>query len=60
MDRSSPSSKTLTYLAGLGGADASGSENLSRHNRQKPAMSPSSGGANEGLVQRIVKKLNLR
>ncbi len=55
MNRPSPSSKTLTYLAGIGGADATGAESLSRHSSAKPA--PTTSERSPTLMQRFFRLL---
>ncbi|UTF59765.1 hypothetical protein [Gilvimarinus sp. DA14] len=57
MSQSSPSSKTLTYLAGLGGVDSTGSDSLSRHNRPNTQKSSAAIDAKQGGIFNFVKRL---
>ncbi|MCP8900092.1 hypothetical protein [Gilvimarinus xylanilyticus] len=56
MNRPSPSSKTLTYLAGIGGADATGAESLSRHNSAQSSMAAGQGP--QDLIRRLFRRLS--
>lgn len=54
MDRNSPSSNTLTYLAGLSVVDSSEAENLSRRSLATPAPSQSFWGHLANRIKSLV------